>query len=478
METIKKQKNKSSKISFVDEYAAENVTGSLVYIQTPHHKLLLDAGFVQSNDMEEDYRRNSRNFKEFKIKEIDYLFLTHTHGDHIFLAPYLYKRGCKAETIIPKDTSLILKLMLENCCGINEKEARYLTRKNSKSYSPIFNEQDIEQLFDHIKECEISELIKIDDELSFRFIPSGHLLRGCQLELYITVGNHTKKILYTSDLGNSKLKQYFTESFEAVEKANYVIGECTYGDKPELKIRGKERRLEEKYLKELIYSQIIDKHGKLLIPSFSQNRTPTIAYLIYKIFKDIDINFDVYIDSPLSINLFKATEQILTEDELIEFQNLLNWKHLKLINGIEESFALMRSQESGIIISSSGMCNHGRVKEHLKYILPNANASILLIGYAGEGTIADKIKKNKIIEIDKESYEIDCNVYSLKTMSSHMSFEELIEYYSNIHCEKIFLHHGSKKAKDIIKEKLEKEFIKECKTTAVVAVNNETIFEI
>lgn len=138
----------------------------------------------------------------------------------------------------------------------------------------------------------------------------------------------------------------------------------------------------------------------------------------------------------------------------------------------------MRSQESGIIISSSGMCNHGRVKEHLKYILPNANASILLIGYAGEGTIADKIKKNKIIEIDKESYEIDCNVYSLKTMSSHMSFEELIEYYSNIHCEKIFLHHGSKKAKDIIKEKLEKEFIKECKTTAVVAVNNETIFEI
>ena len=56
-----------SEQSFVDEYAAENVTGSLVYIQTPHHKLLLDAGFVQSNDMEEDYRRNSRNFKEFKF---------------------------------------------------------------------------------------------------------------------------------------------------------------------------------------------------------------------------------------------------------------------------------------------------------------------------------------------------------------------------------------------------------------------------
>ena len=81
LSTIKKQKKKSIEISFVDEYAAENVTGSLVYIQIPHHKLLLDAGFVQSNDIEDDYRKNTRNFKKFKIKEIDHLFLKH----HIYI---------------------------------------------------------------------------------------------------------------------------------------------------------------------------------------------------------------------------------------------------------------------------------------------------------------------------------------------------------------------------------------------------------
>ena len=49
-----------------------------------------------------------------------------------------------------------------------------------------------------IRRCEHPyEKIKIDDELSFRFVPSGHLLKGCQLELYITVKNVTKKILYT-----------------------------------------------------------------------------------------------------------------------------------------------------------------------------------------------------------------------------------------------------------------------------------------
>lgn len=478
MDIIKKQKNKSIQISFIDEYASENVTGSMVYIKTPNHKLLLDAGFVQSNDIETDYKRNTRSMKKFKIKEIDYLFLTHTHGDHIFLAPYLYKQGCTAKTMIPKDSINILKIMLENCAGINERDARYLTKRNKKRFNPIFDNDDIEYFLKYVEEYPIGYMIKIDEELSFKWIPSGHLLKGCQLELYITIGNHTKKILYTSDLGNPKLRQCFTESFEPIEKANYVIAESTYGDKSDLKIRKKERELEMKYLKELILSQVVDKQGKLLIPSFSQSRTQSISYLIYEIFKNQDIKFDIYIDSPLSIKLFDAMKDILTDGELLKLKELLKWKHLKFISSIEESFALMKSQKPCIIISSSGMCNHGRVKEHLKYILPNFNASILFIGYAGEGTTADKIQKNKIVEIDKQSYEINCNVYTLKTMSSHMPFKELVEYYSSIHCEKIFLHHGSKIATKTLKETLEKKFIEDCKTTAVVAVNHDTIFEI
>lgn len=478
MDIIKKQKNKSIQISFIDEYASENVTGSMVYIKTPNHKLLLDAGFVQSNDIETDYKRNTRSMKKFKIKEIDYLFLTHTHGDHIFLAPYLYKQGCTAKTMIPKDSINILKIMLENCAGINERDARYLTKRNKKRFNPIFDNDDIEYFLKYVEEYPIGYMIKIDEELSFKWIPSGHLLKGCQLELYITIGNHTKKILYTSDLGNPKLRQCFTESFEPIEKANYVIAESTYGDKSDLKIRKKERELEMKYLKELILSQVVDKQGKLLIPSFSQSRTQSISYLIYEIFKNQDIKFDIYIDSPLSMKLFDAMKDILTDGELLKLKELLKWKHLKFISSIEESFALMKSQKPCIIISSSGMCNHGRVKEHLKYILPNFNASILFIGYAGEGTTADKIQKNKIVEIDKQSYEINCNVYTLKTMSSHMPFKELVEYYSSIHCEKIFLHHGSKIATKTLKETLEKKFIEDCKTTAVVAVNHDTIFEI
>lgn len=43
---------------------------------------------------------NNRKFKEFKPKDIDFVFITHVHGDHSLLNPKLYKEGCRAATIV------------------------------------------------------------------------------------------------------------------------------------------------------------------------------------------------------------------------------------------------------------------------------------------------------------------------------------------------------------------------------------------
>ena len=63
--TISKKKKQNILVSFIDEPASEGVTGSLVYVETPNHKILLDAGFYQSNDTKTDYDINNRNFKGF-----------------------------------------------------------------------------------------------------------------------------------------------------------------------------------------------------------------------------------------------------------------------------------------------------------------------------------------------------------------------------------------------------------------------------
>lgn len=59
--------------------------------------------------------------------------------------------------------------------------------------------------------------IVIDDELSFMFVPSGHLINGCQIILWITIDNLTKKILYTGDLGNPLVDNKYVGKLEKLK---------------------------------------------------------------------------------------------------------------------------------------------------------------------------------------------------------------------------------------------------------------------
>ena len=63
-------------------------------------------------------------------------------------------------------------------------------------------------------------------------------------------------------------------------------------------------------------------------------------------------------------------------------------------------------------------------------------------------------------------------------MSGHAPFNQLVENYTEINSQKIILHHGSKKAKEILKQTLEKEYEKKCKSTRVVIANSSLKFTV
>ena len=71
----KKSRDDGIFISFVDEPASEQVTGSMIYISTSTHNILVEAGCAQSNNVKEDYLVNNRKFSEFKPKNIDLIFV-------------------------------------------------------------------------------------------------------------------------------------------------------------------------------------------------------------------------------------------------------------------------------------------------------------------------------------------------------------------------------------------------------------------
>ena len=66
------------------------------------------------------------------------------------------------------------------------------------------------------------------------------------------------------------------------------------------------------------------------------------------------------------------------------------------------------------------------------------------------------------------------NIVMLNSFSSHMQHDELLEYYSNIQCDKIYLVHGQQNAKINFANELKNLLEKKNKTTQVICVNKGT----
>ena len=472
------KKKKDIKVSFVDEPASEDVTGSAVYIETPNHKMLLDYGLAQSNDKYEDFLVNNRRTKEFKAKDIDIVFISHLHGDHCLGCPKLYKNGFRGATVIPSGNYNIFKTMATDSAFISERDILVINSQHNKKYEPLYSIDDVNTMLEHTIEKPIGEKVYIDDELSFEFIPSGHLLYGCQIILYITVDNVTKVIGYTGDIGNPKVENHFVGKLEQIKNVDLLIGETTYGDRPDLKTGNKERKNDLNKLKSIIDTQVHEMNGRVLIPSFAQSRIQQLALMIYELYKNSDWKPKVYIDSPLAIQIFKDYEEVLDGKDKKLFDELLKWDNLIFVKESEESKSLVSSSEPCVILSTAGMCQVGRVRHHLKSIIPNPNATVLFVGFSTPGSLASLLKDNKVqsVTIDTKEYKCRCASYSLKSMSGHADFSSLLQYYSSVNCNKIVLHHASKEAKETFAKELKKELEKKCKSTRVVIANSSLQF--
>lgn len=423
---------------------------------------------------------NNRKYREFKAKELDYIFITHTHADHCLLLPKLYKEGCNAQIIISDGSGQIYKDMAEDCAEINERDVLFINSQHNKNYMPLYDLSDVEKSVNYMTEFSVNRKIKLDDSLSFELIPAGHLLGSCQVLLYLTYNNLTKTILVTGDIGNKVVKNRFVGEYQQVSKADIVIAESTYGDKPDIKTGKKERKNDLEKFKSIIERQIHEMKGRVIVPSFSQSRMQQLALMVYQMYKDSEWKPKVYIDSPLSIRIFNDYEACLEGQDKDDLDELINSGMFTFVKEPEKSKALVASNEPCLVLSSSGMCQVGRIRHHLKKCVSDPNNTILFVGYSTDGSLASLLKDNKCksITIDQKVYPCRCSSYSLKSMSGHAPFNQLVENYSNINCQKLILHHGSKLAKETLKEALDKEYMRNCKTTRVIIANSSLKFSV
>lgn len=468
-----RSKNKIQ-INFIGE-ASNDVTGSCIHIQTPHKQILLECGLYQScGSTLENYKINNKHF-DFKPKEIDYVFLLHNHADHIALVPKLYKNDCRAQIIAPRGTQSIAEILLKDSAHIMDGDARELSDKFHRNYTPIYDEGDVDKCLNHYSEFDFDEIIQLDEYVKFRFVPSGHILNSAQLELWITEGNITKKIGYTSDLGNVHITKYYTNTFKPIKKCDVLIGETTYARESRV-ANQKMRNKDLEKLETIIWQTCVEDGARVLIPVFANDRCQNILTHLYDIFgNDESFNIPILIDSPMAIKICQTYSELLEGEELAKWKKVLAWDNVRFVKESVDSRAWRDSQMPVIVLASSGMCVKGRSVGWIANMLSHSDDRIIFCGFAAENSLASIIKegKQKTITVSGRRTRNRCQITDLHSFSSHMQRDSLLKVYGATECEKIILIHGEMNGKIEFAKDLQEEISKNNNTSKVVVCNKK-----
>lgn len=470
------------RVSFKNSGAAEDVTGSCTVITwgKPERTILVDCGLVQGNQsLLKEYQANNARFS-FKEKNVDYVFVTHAHADHSSRLALLTKRGFNGKIIVPEGNKDIIRELSLDSAKIMQRDAEDLFRRFKKDYPPIYEESDVKNMIAFMKEYPFKEKIKLDDEVTFEFIPSGHIIGAAQLVLYIKNGSTTRKIAFTGDLGNLRTEGYYTNKFEPIQNANLLIGECTYANR-ERSIKAKDREKDLEKIQTFVRDVCIEGKGRLLFPSFSLMRSQVILTILYDLFKDDpEFNIPVYVGSPLTCKINKIFDWVLTGEQLEKWQEVCSWDKITFTGSYEDVESVLNKNIPAIFICSAGMLNAGFAVGVAEKLLPSSKDGVAFIGYSVEGTLAWKIKqkKTKTISINGKQIHSRCKVINLNSFSSHMQRDELCDYYSGGFgtgmYDKIVLQHGNMKDRISLASDLQELISKRNRTDKVIIANKST----
>lgn len=430
--------------------AAQAVTGSCHVVEAANKKIMIDCGMFQGNRWSRE-----RNYQPFamKPKTVDYLLITHAHIDHSGLIPKLYKHGFQGRALATEITTDLLEVMLPDSGHIQETEVERLNRKamraGKKLIEPIYTVEDAFNCVKKIERVKYNQVIRLDENITVRFMDAGHILGSAIVELWVREGTKQTKLVFSGDLGSSG-KPYVKEP-AVIEDADYLVMECTYGDRLHKDVG--DDRLEK--LRAVI-QQTYKKNGNLIIPAFAVERTQDLLYDINQLLVSDQLPpMQVYVDSPMAVaatEIFKRNYEHFDQEttQLIsEGDNPLTMPVLNLSSTVEESRALNEIKHGAIIISASGMADAGRIKHHLKHNLWRPECTVLFVGFQAPGTKGQQLLNGaRAIRIHGEEVAVRADIRAIDGYSSHADQQELLSWVNAYKQKPVqcFLVHGTPEA--------------------------------
>jgi metallo-beta-lactamase family protein len=306
--------------------------------------------------------------------------------------------------------------------------------------------QDAAEVAGYFRPADYDQPFEAAPGVTARLVDAGHILGSAAVILDIVEKGREFRLWFSGDIGRRDLP--LLRDPVLPEAVDYLIMECTYGDKTH-----RDPRLAYEELRQVV-SATIERKGKVIVPAFAVGRAQELVFGLHQMMDKGEIPpIPVYVDSPLAVNvsdIFRAHPECF-DDETREFirndrhKAALGFDQLVYTRSVEESKALNQRSDPMVIISASGMAESGRILHHLKNNIGDPRNTILIVSWQAPHTLGRRLADGeRRVRIFGEEYVRRAEVATIGGFSAHAGQAMLLEYAQATggSLKEVFLVHG------------------------------------
>lgn len=332
--------------------------------------------------------------------------------------------------------------------------------------APLYTEDDAGAVLPMLRHIPYGQEHEVAAGIHATLLDAGHILGSGIVRMRIARpgGGRDTMIVFSGDLGRPGTP--IIRDPTPVPEADFVVCESTYG--------GREHEPAEQAIETLaaVVRNTADRKGVLLIPSFAIGRTQEIVWELDRLMVSGRIpDLPLYLDSPMAQHasaIYRSHPEAYDEETatlLRAHESPLDYPGQHVVQNVQESERIARAAPPYTVIASNGMLTGGRSVGHAQRLIDDPSATILFVGYQGEGTLGGHLVRGvRTARVGGREMPVRATIKSLDGFSAHSDEPELLAWLGNFRRgrkagdpgvpKQVFLVHGDPPAQAALSPKV------------------------
>jgi metallo-beta-lactamase family protein len=385
-------------------------------VESAGQRILLDCGMTRGR---RDEARERNRCLPFDPLSLDAVVLSHAHVDHCGNLPNLIRQGYQGPIYCTPATRDLVEVMLADAARIQEDDAAVagvIGRGGRPAVAPLYTRSDAAVAVRQCVAVPYEQDVAVSDSVRLRFTDAGHILGSAMATLTLAQGGREYTITFTGDLGRRGLP--YLRDPSPVPAADLLICESTYGGKLHQTVADMARTMAD------VVKRTARRGGKVLIPAFSLGRTQVVVHFLQRWMREgLLPRLPLYVDSPLAQEIARVCARY---PECFPHA-AADGPEVQYLQTQEESRAVSEDPAPCLIVASGGMCDGGRIMQHLRQHLDDPRSAVVLVSYQAPQTLgAQLLEKRPTVRFHGRNWNKWAEVVELKGFSGHADHADFL----------------------------------------------------